>query len=127
MIGRVTSSPRSTAGPFAGLARGVEAVAGAVDPTRDAGPAIDQQQDRDLLIGFTRELLRQNRISNMQQERIENALGGKIVSTPANALSSLNAVKRMVRDPNLTYDEAMKPTTSVDAEYEEWKRKRERK
>ena len=96
MIKNVSDNPRSTATLMAPLARGIEAVTGVFDPTGDKGPGIQFAQDRDNILGVARDLFAGGRLTIMQMQKIENALGGRTVTKPENTINALNEVKKSI-------------------------------
>lgn len=118
MIKLVEDNPRSTATLLAPIARGLEAVTGVFDPTGKSKPGISFRQNRDNILGISRDLFRAGRLTNQQLEKIESALGGTTVTTPQNTIDALNEVKNAIRGGEATPE---KPGFPKSKRFEEGK------
>ena len=92
MIADVKANPRQTSGLLAAPIRGIEAVQGVLNPMVSR-PGIEMRQNRDFVLGVSRDLFRGGRLSNLQLQRIESALGGTSITTAQNTLDALSEIR----------------------------------
>lgn len=90
---KVIENPLSTASPYAPFVRIAASIWAAFDPhSEEDAPSLSIMQVRDLIVGATKNMNKENRMSDQDRAKVENALGVKGFGT--NPKITIDALRR---------------------------------